>query len=80
VVVEAHPVDQRPVGGQADQPRLRITGLRLRRHGAYLDEREAKSTEGANADGVLVEARRQTQRARQLPAERVDPKDGITWC
>ena len=42
VVVEAHPVDHRAVGGQPEQPRLRVARLRLAGDRADLDEAEAE--------------------------------------
>src|SRR5947199_232686 len=41
LVVEAHAVDQRPVGGEAEQARPRVARLRLAGQRAHLDEAEA---------------------------------------
>ena len=45
--------------GQAEHARLRIAGLRQRRHRADLDEAEAHRAEGVDAAAVLVEPRGQ---------------------
>ena len=68
VVVEAHPVDDRAVGRQPREPGLGVAGLRLPRDGADLDEPEPHVGQGVDADGVLVEARRETHQAGEVQA------------
>ena len=72
VVVEAHPVDDRPVGGEPEQPRLRVAGLGLAGDRADLDVPEAQRRERVDADGVLVEAGGQPEGVREGQAQRVD--------
>src|SRR5579885_1996416 len=55
LVVEAEPVDDRALLGQAEHARPRITRLRPRRNRADLDEAEAHAVEGFDALAVLVE-------------------------
>ena len=71
VVVEAHPVDDRPVGGEPEEPRLRVAGLGLAGDRADLDVPEAERRERVDADGVLVEAGGQPERVREGQSERV---------
>ena len=49
VVVEPHPVEQRPVVGQPEHPRRRIAGLRLRGDRADLGVSETQRTPGVQA-------------------------------
>jgi hypothetical protein len=77
VVVEPHPVDQRPVGGQPEQPGPRVARLRPGGHGAHLDEREAERTERVWGQRILVEARGQPERPGQIAPECVHPQRRI---
>ncbi len=70
LVVEAHPVDQRAVVDQPEQPRRRVAGLRLTGDGADLDVVEAEHRQAVDAEAVLVESGRETERAGQVEAER----------
>ncbi len=70
LVVEAHPVDHRPVLRQPEQPRLRISRLRPRSQRSDLDEAEAEAEHLAIDLAVLVEARGEADRVRK-----VDPGD-----
>ena len=76
-VVEAHPVDQRPVGRQPEQPGSRIARLSLGRHRADLHEREPERAEYIGAPGVLVEPGGQPQRPRQVEPERSYPQHRV---
>ena len=58
-VVEAQAIDQRMRLRQPKQARLGVSGLRLWRHRADLDEAEAHRTEAIDATAALVEACRQ---------------------
>src|SRR5215831_5997781 len=59
VVVEAEAVDQRFGFRQTEESRLRISGLRARRHGAAFDEAEAEARQPVDVRRVLVESRRE---------------------
>ena len=76
-VVEAHPVDDGAIGDQAEQPRSRVARLRLRGHRADLDVPEPEQAEAPDAAGVLVESGRDTERGRELDAERADDQPRI---
>lgn len=54
VIVEAHPVDERAVGGQAKEARARVAGLWPGRYGAYFDEAEAQSRQCPDVFSVFV--------------------------
>jgi hypothetical protein len=71
VVVEPEAVDQRLRLGQPEEPRLRVAGLRLRRHGADFDEAEAERAEPVDAAAVLVEPGGEPDPVREL-----EPRDG----
>ena len=74
VIVEAEPVDDRPVLRKPEQARLRVAGLGPGGGGADLEEAEARPHQGGQRDGVLVVARRQSHRIGQRhPGER-DPQ------
>jgi hypothetical protein len=77
VVVEAHAIDERLVARQPEQPRLRIAGLRLRGHGADLDEAKAEREHLAHVLRVLVEAGGEAERPRQLLAEHLRAQSRI---
>ena len=62
VVVEAHPVDDRAVGREPEQPGPVVAGLWPGGDGADLDEPEAERAEGVDPDRVLVEAGGQAER------------------
>ena len=70
VVVEAHPVDHGAVGGEPEQPRLRVAGLRLAGHGADLDVAEAQRGQAVDPLGVLVEAGGEAERVREGQPQR----------
>ena len=70
VVVEAHPVDDRAVLRQPEQPRLRVARLGLARDRADLDVPEAERGQRVDADGVLVEARGEAEDVREGQAHR----------
>jgi hypothetical protein len=78
VVVEAHPVEQRPVGGQPEQPRLRVARLCLRRDGADFGEPEPQRAPGVQPAAVLVETRRQAERPGERHPEHGAGQHGIT--
>ena len=63
--VEAHAVDQRLVGGEAVQARLRIAALRARRDRAHLHEAETEFRQPADGHGVLVQTRGDAQPVRE---------------
>ncbi len=65
VVVEAHPVDDRLVGGQPEEARARIPRLWPRRHRAHLDEAEAEAEQRIDRLPVLVETGGETDRVGQ---------------
>ena len=65
VVVEAQPVDQCPRFRQPVHARLGIARLRLRRHGADLDETETHRTQSVDAAAILVQAGRQSDAVRK---------------
>jgi hypothetical protein len=77
VVVEAHPVDQRAIGGQPEQPGPRVAGLRPGGHRAHLHEREAERAERVRRERILVEARGQPERAGQVAPECAHPEHRI---
>jgi hypothetical protein len=70
VVVEAEAVDRGAIGAQAEQARAGIAGLRARGRGADLDEAEARAQERCHRLGVLVEARGEAERVRQVEPAR----------
>ena len=72
LVVEAQAVDQRVGGRQAEHARLRIAGLRLRRHRADLDEAEAHRAQAVDAAAVLVQAGGQADAVRELQPRHAD--------
>ncbi len=53
VVVEAHPIDERPIGGETEQPRPRIPRLRERGDRPDLDVPEAEHPEAEHACASL---------------------------
>jgi hypothetical protein len=65
VVVEAEPVDDGRVLGEAEEARPRVAGLGQRGRGPDLDEAEAGREEGGHRDGVLVEAGGEPDGVRQ---------------
>ncbi len=69
LAVEAEPVDDALVGGQPEQARARIAGLRLRRHGPDLDKAEAEPQERVRHLAMLVEAGRHADRIGKIEAE-----------
>jgi hypothetical protein len=69
VVVEAHPVEQRPVVRQPEEPRGRVTRLRARGDGADLGVAETQCAPGIEARSVFVEAGGQAQRSGKMHAE-----------
>ncbi len=77
VVVEAHAVDQCPVGGQPEQPRPGVARLRPGGHGSHLDEGEAQHAQRVGRERVLVEARREPERAGQVAAECPHPQHRV---
>ncbi len=66
VVVEAHAIDDRLGFRQAEDSRLRVAGLRARRHGADLDEAETQLRQPANGLTILVQPRGQTYRVGKV--------------
>ena len=74
VVVEPHPVDQRPLGREAEHPRLRVARLRPRGHRADLDEPEPEGRQPDDPLAVLVEPGRQPERAGEVQPERPHPQ------
>ena len=69
LAVEAEPVDHALVGGEPEQARARIARLRLRRHGADLDEAEAEPEQRIGHLGVLVEPGRHADRIGEVEPE-----------
>ena len=67
-IVEAEPVDDRPVGGKPENARLRIAGLRQRRHRADLGEAEAERQQRVRHFAVLVVAGRHAERIGEVEA------------
>ena len=65
-VVEAHAIDNGLRFRQAKNPRLGITGLRARRHGADLHKPEPQLGESINRRPVLIQACGQPYRIREL--------------
>ena len=76
-VVEAEPVDDGAIGGEAKEPRARIACLRQRRDRADLDEAEARGEHRVGHFGVLVEARRKADRIRKGKPKHVHREAGI---
>mmetsp|Transcript_7776 Transcript_7776/g.32008 ORF Transcript_7776/g.32008 Transcript_7776/m.32008 type:complete len:425 (+) Transcript_7776:1403-2677(+) len=74
--VEAVPIDHRAQFPKSEHPRLGVTGLRLGRDAADLDEPEAHGLQRGERLGVLVEPRRQTDRVREPQTPRVDRELG----
>jgi hypothetical protein len=77
VVVEPHPVDQRPLSREAKHPRLGVARLRLRGHRADLDETEPEGSQPGDALAVLVEPGRQPQRPGEVQPERPHPQPRV---
>src|SRR5699024_7012627 len=75
-IVEAHAVEEAAVGGEAEQSRRRITGLRDRGDRADLDVSEPERPQPADAYGVLVEARRDAERGGERHTQGVDTERG----
>ena len=69
-----------PAAGQAEHARLRIAGLRQRRHRADLDEAEAHRAEGVDAAAVLVEPGGQADAVRESAARRSSPGRATRGC
>jgi hypothetical protein len=57
-IVEPHAVDDGTIRDEAEQPRARIAGLRLRGDRSDLDVPEAEQAQTPDAAGVLVESGR----------------------
>src|SRR2546430_2490149 len=68
---EAHPVEDQPRLGDAEQPRPRIPRLWARRHGADLDEAEAEPLPEPEVRRVLVHPGREAERRGEADAEDV---------
>ncbi len=77
VIVEAHAVDHGLVALEPEQPRPRIAGLRLRRHGADLDEAETQPQQRIRHLRALVEARGHADRIGKIQAERPHRQFGV---
>ncbi len=79
-VVEAHPVDHRPILGQPEQPRPRIPRLGPRGQGPDLDEAEAEAEHLRGHLGILVEARGEPDRIGEIEPGDSDGEAGILHC
>ena len=66
VIVESKAVNERATIGVAEHPRLRIAGLRMKRHGSDLEKTEAERGEERHYHGVLVEAGGDSDRRAEL--------------
>jgi hypothetical protein len=62
VVIEAHAVDDRAVGHEAKQTRLRVSGLGYSGQSSDLDVAEAELAEPEHGFAILVEASRNAER------------------
>ena len=71
VIVEPHAVDDSAIRDEAEQARLRVSGLRDRGHGADLDMPETESVQTVDAHGILVEPGRDTERRVEGQSERL---------
>ena len=65
LVVEAEPVDHRPVGGQPEDARPVVAGLRLRRHRADFRKAEAELQQCVRNFGILVVSGGHAERVRK---------------
>ncbi len=65
VVIEAHPVDDRPVLDQPEEAWLGVAGLGLSGDGSHLDMAESEVCKGSNAVPLLVETCGKTERRRE---------------
>src|SRR6266545_2130755 len=77
LVVEPHPVDDRPALHQPEQPRPLVPRLRLRRHGPHLDEPEPERPPSRQRHPVLVHPRRQPNRPGKPHPEHSPLKLGV---
>src|SRR6516162_2649675 len=78
--VEAHPVDDRLILFESEQPRGGIARLRAGRHGPDLDKAETEAEHFVGNAGVLVVARGQSNRVREVEtpqALRQDRRIGV---
>ena len=71
-VVEAHPIDDRLVFDQPEQPGPVVARLRQRRDRAHLDVAEPELPEAQHGVAVLVETRSHPERRIEVHPERVD--------
>src|SRR5581483_939895 len=67
--VEAEAIHERAVRGEAEEPRRRIPRLRESGHGPELGEAEAERLPKVGRDAVLVEARGEPDRVREVEPE-----------
>src|SRR5215204_2615275 len=72
IVVESQPVDQRPVTGQAEHPRLLVSWLGPKGYGPDLDEAKAERRELVHDPSILVKTCRDTDRILKLQPELFD--------
>ena len=61
MVVEAHPVDQRLIGGQAEEPGAWVSRLSLGSHGAHLDKAKTECGPGWQSQPIFVHASGQAE-------------------
>jgi hypothetical protein len=74
VVVEPHPVHERPVLHQPEEARPGVARLRLGRDGPDLGESEAQRLPPSQRDGVLVPAGRQPDAGAEPQAHQLHPR------
>src|SRR5215831_12653295 len=68
-IIETKPINQRAIGGQAKQPRLFVSALRLVGNRAYLNEAETQRRQRVGCRAIFVKAGRQSDRVRELEPE-----------
>ncbi len=78
-VVESHAVDERPVGGQAEQAGLWIAGLAFRGDRADLHKTETEAAQLAVDLGVLVESGGQPDGVRKFQPEHLPFERGVFY-
>ncbi len=69
LIIETHSINQSSMLGQTKQARLRIAGLRTRRHGTHFDKAKTQARQPRNSFGILIQTRCKPNRVGELTAK-----------